>query len=126
MSRVPWHVFRDRHKQAHLVAASVRAAQLVGSPDLKAAQAALDRFVRKLAPAGDYATAIVREAGIPEVHLAFANEADARVLADSMQARVSHRHAGWTSERAFELDTEAMTAMTSGLPLPRKHRPAAR
>ena len=126
MSRVPWHVFKDRYKQAHLVAASVPAAQLVGSPDLKAAQAALDRFVRKLAPAGDYATAIVREASLPEVHLAFANEADARALADPMQARVSHRHAGWASERAFELDTDAMTAMTSGLPLPRKHRPAPR
>ena len=126
MSRVPWQVFKDRHKRAHLVAASVPAAQLVGSPDLKAAQAALDRFVRKLTPAGDYATAIVREAGLPEVHLAFANEADARALADSMQARSSHRHAGWASERAFELDTEAMTAMTSGLPPLRKHGPAPR
>jgi hypothetical protein len=126
MPRVPWHTFKDRHPLAHLVAASVPAAQLVGSPDLKAAQAILDRFVRKLAPAGDYATAIVREAGLPEVHFAFAEERDARALADPMHARVSHRHGGWASERAFEFDVEAMTAMASGLPPPRKHGPASR
>ena len=120
MPRVPWPLFKDSHPRAHLVVAWVRAAQMVGSPDLKTAQAVVEQFVRRLAPAGDYATAIVRDAGRPEVYLAFANELDARKLADSMQAKVTRRYAGWASERAFQLDAAAMTAMTEGLAPPRK------
>ena len=108
MPRVPWHTFKHRYPQAHLVAASVRAAQLVGSPDLKAAQTTLERFVKTLAPAGDYATTIVRDTGRPEVHLAFADERDARTLADAVHARLSHSDAGWASERAFRLDAASL------------------
>jgi hypothetical protein len=125
MPRVPWHTFKHRYPQAHLVAASVRAAQLVGSPDLKAAQTTLERFVKTLAPVGDYATTIVRDTGRPEVYLAFADERDARILADAVDAvdaRVSHGDAGWASERAFRLDGASLRAIASRLP-PRKPRP---
>ena len=71
MSKVPWHVLRSDHPRAHLVAALIEAAELVGSPDLKTAKTVLERLVKTLAPTGDYATSIVRETGQPEVHLAF-------------------------------------------------------
>ena len=121
MPKVPWHAFKHSHPQAHLVIAGVRAAQLVGSPDLKAAQTTLERFLKTLAPAGDYATTIVRDTGRPEIHLAFADERDARALADAVHAGLSHRNAGWASERAFRLDAASLRAITSRLP-PRKPR----
>ena len=120
MSKVPWHVFRSDHPRAHLVAASIEAAELVGSPDLKIAKTVLERLVKTLAPSGDYATSIVRETGQPEVHLAFENELDARKLADSVQATTTGRYLGWTSQRAFELDAASVDAMASGLPLLRR------
>ena len=124
MPKVPWLAFRNDHPSAHLVAASVPTATLVGSTDLKIAQADLGRFIKKLAPAGDYATSIVREAGRPEVYLAFADEADARKLADALQAKATRRYAGWASQRAFHLDAATLSAMNAGLPLPRKRQPA--
>jgi hypothetical protein len=123
MSKVPWHVFRSDHPQAHLVAASIESAELVGSPDLKTAKTVLERLVKTLAPGGDYATSIVRETGQPEVHLAFENELDARKLADSVQANTTGRYLGWTSQRAFELDAAAVDTMASGLPLLRRRGP---
>jgi hypothetical protein len=126
MPRVPWHVFKDRNPRAHLVAASVQAAEAVGSSDLKIAQTVLQRLIKKLDPAGDYATAIVRDAGDPEVHLAFENELDARKLADSVQAKAAYRDAGWASERVFQLDAASLAAMASGLPLPPKGRSPTR
>jgi hypothetical protein len=116
MPKVPWHVFRSDHPRAHLVAASIAAAEQVGSPDLKTAKSVLERLVKTLAPGGDYATSIVRETGQPEVHLAFENELDARKLADSVQAATTGRYLGWTSQRAVELDAAAVDAMASGLP----------
>ena len=123
MSKVPWHVLRSDHPRAHLVAASIAAAEMVGSPDLKSAKAVLERLVKTLAPTGDYATSIVRETGEPEVHLAFENEPDARKLADSVRAAMTDRYPGWASQRAFELDAAAVDALASGLPLSRRRGP---
>lgn len=123
MSKVPWHVFRSDHRRAHLVAASIEAAELVGSPDLKTAKTVLERLVKTLAPTGDYATSIVRETGQPEVHLAFENELDARKLADSVQAAMTGRYHGWASQHAVALDAAAVDAMASGLPLLRSRGP---
>jgi hypothetical protein len=123
MSKVPWHVFRNDHPRAHLVAASIEAAELVGSPDLKTAKTILERLVKTLGPTGDYATSIVRETGQPEVHFAFANEVDARKLADSVQAAMTERYHGWTSQHAVALDADALDALAAGLPLLRKRAP---
>jgi hypothetical protein len=124
MSKVPWHLFRNDHPRAHLVAGSIAAADLVGSPDLKIAKTVLERLVKTLAPSGDYATSIVRETGEPEVHLAFENELDARKLADSVRAAVTERYHGWASQRAFELDAAGVDALASGLPLLRRRSAA--
>ncbi len=120
---MPWHVFRNDHPRAHLVAASIEAAELVGSPDLKTAKTILERLVKTLGPTGDYATAIVRETGEPEVHLAFENEPDARKLANSVKAVRTDRYHGWASQRAFALDAASVDALASGLPLLRKRVP---
>ena len=125
MSKVPWHVFRSEHPRAHLVAASIEAAELVGSPDLKTAKTILERLVKALAPVGEYATSIVRETGEPEVHLAFANELDARKLADLVRAAMTDRYHGWASQRAVGLDAAAVDALASGLPLARRRSPQA-
>ena len=123
MSKVPWHVFRNDHPRAHLVAASIEAADLVGSPDLKAAKTILERLVKTLGPTGDYATSIVRETGQPEVHLAFEIEPDARKLADSVKAARADRYQGWASQSAFALDAASVDALASGLPLLRRRGP---
>ena len=120
MSKVPWHVFRSDHPRAHLVAASIEAAELVGSPDLKTAKTILERLVKTLGPTGDYATSIVRETGQPEVHLAFENESDALKLADSVRAATTDRYHGWATQRAFALDAAGLGLLVSGLPLLRK------
>jgi len=123
MSKVPWHVFRNDHPRAHLVAASIKAAELVGSPDLKTAKTILERLIKTLGPTGDYATSIVRETGQPEVHLAFENEPDARKLADSVKAARADRYQGWASQCAFALDAASVDALASGLPLLRRRGP---
>jgi hypothetical protein len=123
MSKVPWHVFRNDHPRAHLVAASIEAAELVGSPDLKTAKTILERLIKTLGPTGDYATSIVRETGQPEVHLAFEHEPDARTLADSVKAARADRYQGWASQCAFALDAASVDALASGLPLLRRRGP---
>jgi hypothetical protein len=48
MSRVPWHLFKDRQPRAHLVAAVLRAAPTATDPDPREAQGVLVRLVRML------------------------------------------------------------------------------
>src|SRR3981081_2491963 len=83
MSRVPWHLFKGSQPRAHLLVAAMEADSLVG-PDLQTAQSALQRFVRRQKPSSDYATTVVREAGRPEIYLAFDDEDDARKVAAAM------------------------------------------
>jgi hypothetical protein len=78
MSRVPWHLFNDHHRRAHLVVAVLRADQLGGEPNPRAAQIVLARIVKIQKPSSYYATTVVREAGRPQVHLAFEDKGDAR------------------------------------------------
>ena len=55
-------------------------------------------------PARDCAITVVREAGRPEVRLAFEQEADAQKLANAMKADAITSYSGWASQRVFELD----------------------
>jgi hypothetical protein len=72
----------------------------------------LERLVRKLEPAGTYATTIVRDAGRPQLHLAFEDDADARKLAAIVKARATAR---WV----FKLDGAAVSLLAASLPPPR-------
>jgi hypothetical protein len=80
MSRVPWHLFNDHHRRAHLVVAVLRADQLGGEPNPRAAQIVLARIVKIQKPSSYYATTVVREAGRPQVQLAFE---DTRAMPES-------------------------------------------
>jgi hypothetical protein len=61
-------------------------------------QAVLKRLVSSQKHAGDYAVTVVREAGRPEVHLSFEDEADARKLADFVNAKAICSYPGCASQ----------------------------
>jgi hypothetical protein len=121
MSRVPWPELRGRQARVHLVAV-VQTDQPASGPRLKEVQQVLQRLVRARHPVGDYATTIVREAGRPELYLAFAEEGDARKLAAELQAVATDSYPGWGTQRAVHLDDATVTAVAASLPLP-KTRP---
>jgi len=119
MSRVPWHLFKDRQPRAHLVAAVLRAAPTAADPDPREAQGVLVRLVRAQRPTSYYATTAVREAGRPEVHLAFEDKGDARKLADAVEAKATTNYPGWATEWTFQLEGATVTALAASLPPPR-------
>src|SRR5258707_2851310 len=122
MSRVPWHLFKDRQPRAHLVAAVLRAAPTAADPDPREAQGVLVRLVRAQRPASYYATAVVREAGRPQVHLAFEDKGDARKLATTVEAEPTNTHPGWATEWTLQLDSATVLALAATLPAPEKRR----
>jgi hypothetical protein len=123
MSRVPWHLFEDRQPRAHLVVGVVAQAEgPVGRDELDAVRNLLNRLVRQQKPGGDYAATVVRDAGRPEVYLAFQEEADARKLAAAVQAEAADSHPGWATQRAFQLDGAKVAALAASLPPPKVHR----
>jgi hypothetical protein len=121
MARVPWHLFKARQLRAHLLVAAMEADCVVG-PELQAAHSLLQRFVRKQKPSSDYAMTVVREAGRPEVYLAFEDEDDARKVAAAVEAQATDSYPGWASQRAFELDGAKLAELEASLPAP-KTRP---
>ena len=106
MSRVPWHLFQDRQPRAHLVVGVlVLADGQAGSDELTAAQSVLLRLVRKQKPASDYASTVVRDAGWPEIYLAFEDDGDAKKFAAVVKAKATGSYPGWASQRVFQLIT---------------------
>jgi hypothetical protein len=117
MSKVPWHLFKERQHRAHLVVgAIVQAARPAGLSVSTAALAVLRRLARKQKPAGDYAATVVREAGWPEVYFAFNDEADAQKFAASVQAEAIGSYSAWASQRAFEIDSAMIRELEASLP----------
>jgi hypothetical protein len=123
MPKVPWHLFQDRQPRAHLVVGAAEHAEgpVVGD-ELKAFHSLLTRFVMKQKPAGDYAATLVRDAGRPEVYLAFDDEGDALEFASAVKAQATGSCPGWANQRAFQLDGAKLTALAASLP-PRRIRP---
>jgi hypothetical protein len=120
MSRVPWHLFQDRQPRAHLVVGAVAQADgPVGGDELKGVQVVLKRLVTSQKPARDYAATVVRDAGRPEIYLAFEDEGDARKFASAVKAKATGSYPGWASQRAFQLDGAKLTALAASLPPPR-------
>jgi hypothetical protein len=122
MSRVPWHLFKDRQQRAHLVVAVLRADQLGGEPNPRAAQIVLARIVKIQKPSSYYATTVVREAGRPQVHLAFEDKGDARKLAATVEAEPTNTYPGWATEWTLQLDSATVLALAATLPAPEKRR----
>ena len=117
MSKVPWHLFKDRQPPGHLVVgAIVQADGPARLNDSTAALAVLRRLARKQKPAGDYAATVVREAGLPEVKFAFDDETDAKKFAAFVQAEPVGSFPGWASQYAFEMDSAKIRKLEASLP----------
>jgi len=115
MSRVPWHLFQDRQPRVHLVVGALGDAATDGD-ELTATLYVLMRVIRQQKPAGDYAATVVRDAGRPEIYLAFEDEGDARKFAAAVKAEAIGSHPGWASQRAFELDSARLAEIEASLP----------
>jgi hypothetical protein len=120
MSKVPWQLIQDRHPRAHLVVAVLRADQLGGEPNPRAAQIVLAHILRIQKPSSFYATTVVREAGHPQVHLAFEDKGDARRFAATVEAEPTTNRSGWATESTFQLDSATVLALAATLPAPKK------
>ena len=114
MSRLDWTTFLAAHPAAHLVAG------LVPDPNptvLKRLRRLMQALIDSEAPAGDYATAIVRRREITEIQCGFADPADAERVGARLRAKSVPPSGDWLSERSLRLDerTEvALDDMTSG------------
>jgi hypothetical protein len=117
MSRHPWHLFATRWPHAHLVVAVLDGAQ--AGPGPKQALLALMRLVRQQDPVGAYATTIVREAGRPEILLAFQEENDSRTLGNALHAKEVAGVPPWMTRQVIHLDDAAIAAIAASLPSPR-------
>jgi hypothetical protein len=120
MSRVPWRLLQDRKPRAHLLVAVLRADQLGGEPNPRAAQIVLARIVKIQKPSSYYATTVVREAGRPQVHLAFEDKGDARKLAATVEAEPTKTYPGWATAWTLQLDSATVLALAAMLPAPEK------
>jgi hypothetical protein len=123
MSRVPWHLFQDRQSSAHLVVAVLRADQLGGEPNPRAAQIVLASIVKIQKVSSYYATTVTREAGRPQVRLAFEDRGDARRLAATVGAEPTNTHPGWATAWTLQLDSATVLALAATLPVPKKKLP---
>jgi len=117
MPKTAWTTFVARHPGGHLVAATVpiEADKDIGTRHLKDLHARLSRLVTRLAPVGDYAIAIVRDAGPPEIHVAFVERSDADRLAATVKARPTGRYPEWGSRKLFVLDEPTGAAIAASL-----------
>jgi hypothetical protein len=102
MARRAWVEFTRGHPNAHLVAAVVRPPR---SPHhLARLQNLLDDLIASLPPASEYATAIVRRAGVAQIHCGFADKNDADRFARLAGAGAARQLGNWASRRCFTLD----------------------
>ena len=118
MPKVAWTTLVTKHPGGHLVAATVPIGtdQDIGTRHLKDLHAQLSRLIARLAPVGDYAVTIVRDAGPPEIHAAFAERIDADRLAAAVKARSTGRYPEWGgSRRLFVLDEPTGAAIAASL-----------
>jgi hypothetical protein len=117
MSRVPWHLFEERQPRAHLVVGAL-SDLAAGGDDLATTLNLLKRLIRELKFKGDYAATVSREAGRPEIYLAFDDEGEAKQFASAFEAGPAASHAGWASQRAIELGSAKLATMEASLPTP--------
>ena len=79
----------SRRAPTLIVAVIVLADGEAGGGELTAAQSVLLRLARKQKLAGDYASTMVRDAGRPEIYLAFEDEGAAREFAAVVKAKAT-------------------------------------
>ena len=108
MARLDWTTFLAAHPKAHLLAGHV--------PDpsatvLKRLRRLMQALIDGQAPAGDYATAIVRRRDVTEIQCGFADRGDAERVGTRLGAKSVPPSGEWLSERSLALDERAETAL---------------
>ena len=108
MSRLDWTTFLARHPKAHLLAG------LVPDPNpsvLKRLRRLMQALIDGEAPAGDYATAIVRRHAVTEIQCGFADRADAERVGARLSAKSVPPSDEWLSEQSLRLDERTEVAL---------------
>ena len=108
MNRLDWTTFLATHPRAHLLAA------LVPEPNptiLKRLRRLMQALIESEAPAGDYATAIVRRRDITEIQCGFADHGDAERVGKRLKAKSVPPSGDWLSELALRLDERTEIAL---------------
>ena len=127
MAELPWVDFIRLHPAAHLVAASVVPPRT--GQHLDRLRGLVNQLIREQTSTGDFATAVVRVAEMPEIHCGFAAEADADRLAALVEACTPRRSDGvtngWASHRAFALNATKQVALAGFLATSDEPRPAS-
>ena len=101
MARLDWTTFLAAHPKAHLLAGPVPEP----SPTmLKRLRRLMQALIESEAPAGDYATAIVRRRDITEIQCGFADHGDAERVGARLGAKPVPASGEWLSERTLRLD----------------------
>jgi hypothetical protein len=108
MARLDWTTFLAAHPQAHLLAGHVPEPSPIVLKHLRRLMQAL---IDGEAPAGDYATAIVRRRDITEIHCGFADRADAERLGAQLGAKSVPASGDWLSEQSLRLDERTERAL---------------
>ena len=108
MARLDWTTFLAAHPRAHLVAG------LVPDPNptvLKLLRRLMQTLIDGEAPAGDYATAIVRRRDITEIQCGFADRGDAERVGARLKAKSVPPSGEWLSELSLRLDERTEVAL---------------
>ena len=108
MARLDWTTFLAAHPQAHLLAG------LVPDPNptvLKRLRRLMQALIDGEAPAGDYATAIVRRRDITEIQCGFAERSDAERVGKRLKAKSVPASGEWLSELSLRLDERTEIAL---------------
>lgn len=117
MARLDWTTFLAAHPQAHLLAGHVP------EPNpavLKRLRRLMQALIDGQAPAGDYATAIVRRHDITEIQCGFAERGDAERLGAQLGAKSVPPSGEWLSERRLRLDERAEVALEDMVASPKR------
>lgn len=108
MARLDWTTFLATHPKAHLLAGHVPEP----SPAvLKRLRRRMQALIDSQAPAGDYATAIVRRRDITEIQCGFADHGDAERVGARLGATTVAASGDWLSEQSLQLDEQAEVAL---------------
>jgi hypothetical protein len=108
MARLEWMTFLATHPKAHLLAGHVPEPSPIV---LKRLRRLLQALIDGEAPAGDYATAIVRRRDITEIQCGFADRGDAERVGARLGAEMVTASGEWLSERSLRLDERAELAL---------------
>jgi hypothetical protein len=110
-----------QHREAHLVSAVVLPSRTAGH--LRRLHNMMNRLIEQQGPAAPFATAIVREENIVQIHCGFADKRDADVLARQTNARRAAVRVGWSTHRSFRLSADKEVTLAGQLTPPRSREP---